>query len=504
MAIHWQVKFKSLRADELYTVSIYDDNYVGEPVQLKGSGQPFVTDEDDTEDMFSPIRTQSGYIRIVDDGNVSWRDIIPTTDVDRPVVLTDSGGNVRWQGFMQAQNFGAELYCVPQEREFPVQCPLSVVSREDIPITNTQIKNFAYLLKTIIDFIPSISRPTEIVVQGGADAREWLLKRMDWQNFVDFDENFTPKSKFDMGSILDDMCTFWGWTARMHEQTMILTCIDDAAEPNALVLSYSDISDLADGSSTSAGSVESMTSGVTIGDIFASLNNNDYQNRGPNTAEIDANCNPYGDNIYQSFPDTIVRQMQNGGWQGYTHYGDISVNYTNDVLTFNNEFLYASAVSGNGSFNLAIYSEDNKPADKKKVVRILKSYNGSPFVTLESRYEHMFYGSMQFKCNIYQHGEQYQESRGIYNKTMRMAVGIGSSINNAQWYDGNHGWGSTKTVFKCLLGYEDGLLHFFNTKRIVIKMAKHSHIIPIYLPVARFKLIFKMHFQLLTIFICPS
>lgn len=43
-----------------------------------------------------------------------------------------------------------------------------------------------------------------------------------------------------------------------------------------------------------------------------------------------------------------------------------------------------------------------------------------------------------------------------------MAIGIGSDRNHAQWYDGAYGWGSTKTVFKCLLGYEDGLLHFFN------------------------------------------
>jgi hypothetical protein len=68
MAIHWQVKFKSLRAGTDYTVNIYDAAYSGNPIPLKGGAEPFITQEDDDEDMFLPIRTQSGYIRIVDDG----------------------------------------------------------------------------------------------------------------------------------------------------------------------------------------------------------------------------------------------------------------------------------------------------------------------------------------------------------------------------------------------------------------------------------------------------
>ena len=47
MAIHWQVKFKSLRAGTDYTVNIYDENYSGNPIPLKGGAEPFVTQEDD-------------------------------------------------------------------------------------------------------------------------------------------------------------------------------------------------------------------------------------------------------------------------------------------------------------------------------------------------------------------------------------------------------------------------------------------------------------------------
>ena len=125
MAIHWQIKFKSLRAangNEDYTVNIYDDDYTGDPIPLKGGAEPFVTQEDDDEDIFTPMRTQSGYIRIVDDGfdaqepaqPFNWKDLVPSTDIDRPVVLTNGNNVVLWHGFMQAQNFSGVLYGNPQ------------------------------------------------------------------------------------------------------------------------------------------------------------------------------------------------------------------------------------------------------------------------------------------------------------------------------------------------------------------------------------------------------
>ena len=68
MAIHWQVKFKTLRGGKVMTLSIYDMIYEGEPILLKGGAEPFTTEEDSDDDPFTPIRTQTGKISIVDDG----------------------------------------------------------------------------------------------------------------------------------------------------------------------------------------------------------------------------------------------------------------------------------------------------------------------------------------------------------------------------------------------------------------------------------------------------
>lgn len=62
MAIHWKIPFKSLRTQTTYTVNVYDASFSGTAVTLKGAAQPFVTEEDADEDMFMPVRTQTGYL----------------------------------------------------------------------------------------------------------------------------------------------------------------------------------------------------------------------------------------------------------------------------------------------------------------------------------------------------------------------------------------------------------------------------------------------------------
>ena len=153
MAKNYSITFKSLRARTVYTLNI--GGGTGNTVPLKGGAQPFVTQEDDSDDQFTPIRTQSGYIRIVDDGldangnAFDWKDLIPQTNTSRPVTLA-AGSTIVWQGFMQSQNFSGILYGNPQEREFPVHCVLSALNGVDIPTVVPQnlqmILNFGSLL----------------------------------------------------------------------------------------------------------------------------------------------------------------------------------------------------------------------------------------------------------------------------------------------------------------------------------------------------------------------
>ena len=73
MAKNYKIRFVSLRAGTTYDLNIGGGS--GTAVQLSGGAQPFTTQEEGSEDMFTNIRTQTGYFRIVDnardyDGNV--------------------------------------------------------------------------------------------------------------------------------------------------------------------------------------------------------------------------------------------------------------------------------------------------------------------------------------------------------------------------------------------------------------------------------------------------
>ena len=241
-----------------------------------------------------------------------------------------------------------------------------------------------------------------------------------------------------------------------------MTCADDNTETNALVLTEANLTTMAGG--TAAGSVSTMFSIVELtGDIFASNDNDDSKLRGPNKSMVKANCNAFDETIYESFPDSVTRNMESQGWAGASIYDDTTVNYTNSILSFNNAFISASAVSGNGSFNLATFAKDGN-YEAVKVIRILKTYNGNAIINLESQYEHIYDGHLIIKGYIYQRGTKYEENKGTTsNKHMKMAIGIGKTKETSKWYTGGivGSWSSTKTIFDVVIGLPDSIFKPF-------------------------------------------
>lgn len=472
--IHWRIPFRTKYADDLYYIDIYDDNYTSTtPVMLTGAKEPFITQEDDNDNLFQPVRTQSGYLRIFDtgydaDGNVfDWRDLIPTTDVDRPVILHDRAGNIMWQGFMQAQDFGAALYGNPQVRSFPIQCPLSVISAIDINYDNKPMRNFAFLLQTVVNGIPSTCRPTKFIVQGSTDAQTWLLQKIDWQNFVESNEDFNPyypvesinKSKYSLQECLEYLCKFWGWTARIYVDTLFLVCAEDPDEREFLMMTTENLSTMAAG--TAAGYTgrtflpyeNDTVSPIPVVDNFADTDSEDFQTRGFNEAIVEDDINAADTSIIRPFDEDLEAQMDSpGAWSYYDGYQK-----TNDVLTVERTGFYASATSGKASFNAI---RETFYADVYSVIMIKQRYDGSSFLRIQTLYEHCFAdGFFVLEGETFKGIEKYvNESDGIGIYDMRMRLGIGSSPNNAIWWNGNS-WSNSQDEFKATLGNSGSMLY---------------------------------------------
>ena len=511
--IHWKIPFMSLRSGKVYTINIYKDGTLpsGYPLTLKGGAEPFTTDEDASDDEFAPIRTQSGYLRIVDDGyavNASsqqvafnWSEILPMNDTDRPITLTTTSGGVttiHWKGFIQAQNFGSTLYGNPQVREIPVQCPLSILGGIDVNANNTDLQNFGYLLKNVIDGIPSLCQPTAIVAQGGMDALNWLLKQIDWQNLIEESDDYALTAKYSLYQALEDMCRFWGWTARMKGETMYLTCADDGDEGAALEMTYTNLSNIAAGTSggSAAGTLSTMYTSITLsGDIFASINNEDSRLIGPDKVTVKVDSGKADEEVIAFAPQSVENYLKQQTPTSET-YGDLTVNYYGDLTVFPVSGVPSPLLSGTALTGKSSFTYVSASSIKGDAIRIKKSYSSSVvLVSFETEIPHCFFtstdpaemgnGGFQILGNVYQNGVRYnnynEDSQnapiypsydGMGKKTMYMRFGMGETRSNAKWFNGMT-WQSSPTTFKATIGNRDDVIRITSLWSGIVYVTNH-------------------------------
>lgn len=479
MANNYTVSFALFKSGTVYTLTIGGGS--GTAIPLKGAAKPFVTQEDDSDDMFTPIRTQSGYIRIVDDGfaadgvtALDWTDLIPDTDTSRPVTLrhtTNGVTYVDWQGFMQAQNFGSTLYGGTQVREFPVQCPLSVLSTtpDFKPVGADGIKNFAYILKTMFDKVTALGTTINAYRFCGNSARDWLMKMVDLQNFVTSNnDNGTAEARFDNKTIVADICQFWGWTCRFQGTTVYFTNAYESDNTKYLSLSDTQLGTLANG--TSAGSYIDIPSlVVNLTNALCDAEIEQYYQEGHGKVLVTADANAAGNDILKFAPEVVELQMAAQGNyynEQYGHGGNTY--YSGDLQTFTTDFLTGSSTSGAGSFNIA-RNTDKTTAD---VIRMRRTYSGTVITQLNLQYQHAYEGNgytrfgelamgLRLRGTIWQNGfvfTDYNDISGVGRKSMLLRLGIGSDRSNAKWWTGA-GWSSSPTTTKFWIGNQGDIIY---------------------------------------------
>lgn len=114
--------------NKAYRVDIYQENYSGNVEVLKGAATPFYTQEDDDDDVFSPIRTSSGYLTVIVENLQLIDDILPNDDHDRYVELVDVTNSLQpkrvWNGFIAPDLYSGTWDRVPFELQLPLLSPL--------------------------------------------------------------------------------------------------------------------------------------------------------------------------------------------------------------------------------------------------------------------------------------------------------------------------------------------------------------------------------------------
>lgn len=473
MAKNYKIQFVSLRTATTYVLEIGGGS--GTAVQLNGAAETFVTEEDRNEDMFQPIRTQSGSFRILDnmcdyDGNIIdatlkwnwWKDLLPAKDSDRPVRLIHTEGNttvVDWQGFMQSQTFSGALYGGVQEREFPVTCPLTILAGEDVNF-NRGLANFATVLKDVCDTIDTKSgnmvHIDTIMVQGGADAQAWLMTKIDWQNFAQDDANGVARAKYSLYDVLEDTCRFWGWTARTEGTTLYLTAADDAVEQVYLQMDRTQLDTLAGGTAEGTTNVPIPTATLTDtsdSPVFASTDQTDYKVQGPHKAVVKADCNEH-DTIVKFAPKDVEDWIEQGASPAGTYEwvqgdGDLIGYFTcpngayketgRQGTNIGTKTLKVSTSAYGGVSRRQIYQSTD--AESPVVGDMLMAINGyvsglaanEPILTLQTLRPMSFGGgSISLGGTAWMGTEPLQQQDNLY--TLRFRLGIGMTRASAKWW----------------------------------------------------------------------
>ena len=469
MAIHWQVKFKTLRGGKVLTISVYDNTYSGNPIPLKGGAEPFVTEEDNDDDPFKAIRQQTGSLRIVDDGYAAdgvtafnWRDLQPRSDHDRPIILRDEDDNILWQGFLQPQNFSGTLYQKTQEREFPVQCALSILGSQYPTTTDAGIVNFAYLLNYISTTISTQSSSlvafTEFIIQGGGDARRWLLKKFQWSNLLSSDSEQNVTAKYDLFTCLEDLCNYWGWQVRTEGTRLYLMCQDDDDEQRTITFTPSQLASMATG--LSSGGTEDNDPFVRqdlTGEIFASNDNDDMFMSGPSKVIVKADCNEQS-TVVTFAPPTVQKQMEDAGSYTWVRGEEDNTGYysTPLITSFDSNVLAGTAVTGNGGFcRRQYYSSTDQDNPTKLDMIVVNSWDhtqNTPTIQLQTKRMMSFSnGTLKIGGEVYLAEKQWEDDDN--NDFIVANIGIGMTRATAKWYyigcsTGGvitHGWGDAKT-----------------------------------------------------------
>ena len=199
------------------------------------ASEPFVTKEDDNNDFFMPVRTQSGNLRLQSTDLNTWRSLIPSGALAEPVTLTQ-GNDVLWQGYVQTGTFGMQYPAIYEVIELPLICPLGVLECFQVDVngpsdmvTVGQLLNYIFVKLTghTFNIYFSVGPSTYTTVP------EWLQYKLVWRNFIN---KGTPNTgRFSCLGLLQELCKFFGWSCRTMGTGIYFTSATDAIQSDHFI-----------------------------------------------------------------------------------------------------------------------------------------------------------------------------------------------------------------------------------------------------------------------------
>ena len=188
----------------------------GDP--LTGAPEPFVTQEDDGGDLFTPVRLQTGTIRVIDNGSL-MASIIPTNNTTTSVKLKRKSSNTTvWEGYLCAAGYSQPWDGNMKMIELPVQSVLS--SLYDASIDTLYVGQLMSFSDIINAGLTSIGYSLHAASVADDCNGAWMSAKVNASVFFSKEEISNQGNRQtayfgkSYGEIIEDICKLFGLMCR--------------------------------------------------------------------------------------------------------------------------------------------------------------------------------------------------------------------------------------------------------------------------------------------------
>lgn len=400
---NWIVDFKSI-AGNLYRILI--DGAPGQSdISLTPSDHPFYIEEEGKEDLFVPVKTQSGYVEVITDDFSLLKQILPSKGGTRSIwfgIYSEytEEYTILFKGWIQPKILSFKIWSDKQKLRIPIECELSALKYRRDNISSRNIIEIYKLIGGILTTGHPV--PFEQIGIGGdyilfdnSDHQAWLNKKVYTSVFFDGNQNYLE--------MLEKICTFFGWTARTagNSVSLIPNRNWDSEYRGCFWFYFDDFKEgnIADTHSTRWNSERVEDDAI--------CNNNLLARYAEGVGKATVTCPLQSFDSSMSFPDDAIKQAINNGQIASTkeyssqYHPEVHPEWTEATLRYN--------ITAPTSFPFALGNDWNLLEIANTEVLLDKGEEQSPDVA-----------DWSYKLKIWDSGEMYQ-SYG-YNKYGRHEI----------------------------------------------------------------------------------
>lgn len=229
--VKWRTTFVDLQ-DNTVSVDIYEDGWGLDPIILTAGRDPLETEWDDSQDIMTPLRTGSGNLRVINEGNL---DGLMPTNTFQHLVKVSVGGVVKWVGFIQTQQFSHEMFLPLDTATYGLNDMLTSLDTIDMDRTaDFTLQTFGSLLLEMLNQMGGLIDSVLFPAVWGESASDtdklaWLNIQAQRMNFFqendgenEEDEDYQRYDTISYAEVLSEICALMGWTAMMRGSTLCL------------------------------------------------------------------------------------------------------------------------------------------------------------------------------------------------------------------------------------------------------------------------------------------